>query len=340
MSILPHTPSISPKVAATVLPSTQGSATTPPQRPSHGDGNVLVPEPTPQYTQTLGIPSPSARTSFTRVDNVTDNIETQPTQPSCVMSQDRDHRSVSEASYPENGNGLEQSPLSLQGLPQQIASTAAITEPGASFPIMTTRVDESASQKAFVQEQEDVPQTPQAFLTFLLVSGKKRTMSFEQDTTIGRVKELIWNAWPSGMCSFHFPEFYSPTLSQSGKKTAHQRLHSCALYIWARCYRTMKFWPVRPFCFTRCQPNYMYLQSWEFSHVYLRYLSQRLSIYQYGLTDLVRRMVLLKRSGKIMMVCSSKLGQHLLQECLQFWPDRPIQTPKPVVAIVSSAETR
>ncbi|KAL9710017.1 hypothetical protein Ac2012v2_007079 [Leucoagaricus gongylophorus] len=197
MSILPHTPSISPKVAATVLPSTQGSATTPPQRPSHGDGNVLVPEPTPQYTQTLGIPSPSARTSFTRVDNVTDNIETQPTQPSCVMSQDRDHRSVSEASYPENGNGLEQSPLSLQGLPQQIASTAAITEPGASFPIMTTRVDESASQKAFVQEQEDVPQTPQAFLTFLLVSGKKRTMSFEQDTTIGRVKELIWNAWPS-----------------------------------------------------------------------------------------------------------------------------------------------
>jgi len=126
------------------------------------------------------------------------------------MSQDRDHRSVSEASYPENGNGLEQSPLSLQGLPQQIASTAAITEPGASFPIMTTRVDESASQKAFVQEQEDVPQTPQAFLTFLLVSGKKRTMSFEQDTTIGRVKELIWNAWPSGMCSFHFPSFIHP----------------------------------------------------------------------------------------------------------------------------------
>ena len=25
-------------------------------------------------------------------------------------------------------------------------------------------------------------------------------MSFEPDTTVGRVKELAWNAWPSGEC--------------------------------------------------------------------------------------------------------------------------------------------
>ncbi|KAF4563931.1 hypothetical protein EYR36_003176 [Pleurotus pulmonarius] len=43
-----------------------------------------------------------------------------------------------------------------------------------------------------------VPQTPQTYLTFLLVSGRRRTMSFDPETTIGRVKELVWNAWPSG----------------------------------------------------------------------------------------------------------------------------------------------
>jgi hypothetical protein len=42
------------------------------------------------------------------------------------------------------------------------------------------------------------PQMPQTSLTFLLVSGRRRTMSFEPDTTVGRVKELVWNAWPSG----------------------------------------------------------------------------------------------------------------------------------------------
>ncbi|KAF8908600.1 ubiquitin-related domain-containing protein [Gymnopilus junonius] len=44
---------------------------------------------------------------------------------------------------------------------------------------------------------EVVPQMPQTYLTFLLISGKRRTMSFEPETAIGRVKELVWNAWPS-----------------------------------------------------------------------------------------------------------------------------------------------
>ncbi|KAI0690653.1 ubiquitin-related domain-containing protein [Cerioporus squamosus] len=42
-----------------------------------------------------------------------------------------------------------------------------------------------------------IPQTPQVSLTFLLVSGRRRTMSFEPETTVGRVKELVWNAWPN-----------------------------------------------------------------------------------------------------------------------------------------------
>ncbi|KIM42452.1 hypothetical protein M413DRAFT_444873 [Hebeloma cylindrosporum] len=45
--------------------------------------------------------------------------------------------------------------------------------------------------------EEPVPQTPQTHLTFLLISGKRRTMSFEPDTAIGRMKELAWNSWPA-----------------------------------------------------------------------------------------------------------------------------------------------
>lgn len=44
---------------------------------------------------------------------------------------------------------------------------------------------------------ETVPQTPQTYLTFLLISGRRRTMSFEPESPIGRVKELAWNSWPT-----------------------------------------------------------------------------------------------------------------------------------------------
>jgi hypothetical protein len=41
------------------------------------------------------------------------------------------------------------------------------------------------------------------------VSGRRRTMSFEPETTIGRVKELVWNTWlggesPIGLRPFRF----------------------------------------------------------------------------------------------------------------------------------------
>jgi len=57
--------------------------------------------------------------------------------------------------------------------------------------------DASAQQLDPEQEHEAIPQMPQVSLTFLLVSGRRRSMSFEPETTIGRVKELVWNAWPS-----------------------------------------------------------------------------------------------------------------------------------------------
>ncbi|KAH7098229.1 hypothetical protein BKA62DRAFT_713824 [Auriculariales sp. MPI-PUGE-AT-0066] len=46
--------------------------------------------------------------------------------------------------------------------------------------------------------QTPPPALPQASVTFLLApSGRRRTMSFEADTTVGRMKELVWNSWPS-----------------------------------------------------------------------------------------------------------------------------------------------
>jgi hypothetical protein len=80
--------------------------------------------------------------------------------------------------------------------------------PGTSFNDIS-RVSSRSGHTAQHQQQEEgddaelqteagPPQMPQTSLTFLLVSGRRRTMSFEPDTTVGRVKELVWNAWPSG----------------------------------------------------------------------------------------------------------------------------------------------
>jgi hypothetical protein len=43
-----------------------------------------------------------------------------------------------------------------------------------------------------------VPQVPQTLMQFLLVSGRRRSMAFDPETTVGRVKELVWNTWPNG----------------------------------------------------------------------------------------------------------------------------------------------
>ena len=63
------------------------------------------------------------------------------------------------------------------------------------------------------EEQEaappPIPQIPQTMLQFLLVSGRRRSMTFEPETTVGRVKELMWNTWPNGT-SRSCPRSFSP----------------------------------------------------------------------------------------------------------------------------------
>lgn len=41
------------------------------------------------------------------------------------------------------------------------------------------------------------PVDPQITLTFLLLSGRRRTLMFPENTTVSRVKEIVWSSWPS-----------------------------------------------------------------------------------------------------------------------------------------------
>jgi len=48
------------------------------------------------------------------------------------------------------------------------------------------------------QAQVQITMEPKIPLTFLLITGARRSMSFDPETTVGRVKELIWGGWPEG----------------------------------------------------------------------------------------------------------------------------------------------
>lgn len=101
--------------------------------------------------------SASARTSFTHVD--VDSVPTFGAYPALP-----------------NSNLGQAAPDTAVNIAEAVASSAA-DEPTA--------------------PENVVPQTPQVSLTFLLLSGRRRTMSFDPAITIGRVKELVWNAWPT-----------------------------------------------------------------------------------------------------------------------------------------------
>jgi len=73
-----------------------------------------------------------------------------------------------------------------------------------------------------------VPQLPQTLVQFLLVSGRRRSMAFDPETTVGRVKELVWNTWPNGTLSFALAPFHIHV---------HIRGHMpCACAIWFTKY--------------------------------------------------------------------------------------------------------
>jgi hypothetical protein len=100
--------------------------------------------------------------------------------------------------------------------PAETAERSLYLSAPASARTSFTRVDQTRAGTPLVEEPESSagegsalgaassepaahhPEVPQASITFLLVSGRRRNMNFEPDTTIGRVKELVWNTWPAG----------------------------------------------------------------------------------------------------------------------------------------------
>ncbi len=73
----------------------------------------------------------------------------------------------------------------------------------------------------------EIPHTPQISLTFLLVSGRRRTMNFDPAYTVGRVKELVWNTWPGGsFSSSPVGLMYPSSFHQTGRTSDHLPRHS------------------------------------------------------------------------------------------------------------------
>lgn len=153
-------------------------------------------------------PSISARTSFTRVgpdDEEGPLFPARPATASAAIAAPQlqllrprlfDLQSAgSVSSFPSDADGGEPQPgpdsdppPPQETMAEQMASSSSI----------------SPSSSPHQSQPSAVPQTPQTFITFLLVTGRRRTMSFEPGTTIGRVKELVWNTWPEGACAHLF----------------------------------------------------------------------------------------------------------------------------------------
>jgi hypothetical protein len=68
------------------------------------------------------------------------------------------------------------------------------------LPDSNSHEDREVSGQAEQDVDREVPAEPRVSITFLLISGKRRTMLFQPGLSVARVKELVWNGWPSGEC--------------------------------------------------------------------------------------------------------------------------------------------
>lgn len=102
----------------------------------------------------------------------------------------------------------EYSSFSQGDVPPTVSELCNETPPPANVTLSDTE-EPRPTQRQQPAIEPVVPQSPQTHLSFLLVSGRRKNMSFDPEYTIGRVKELVWNAWPSGKCIievlFHYP---------------------------------------------------------------------------------------------------------------------------------------
>lgn len=77
------------------------------------------------------------------------------------------------------------------------------------------------------------PPMPEIAITFLLITGKRRTMSFPPSTTIGRVKELVWNTWPADWSDDRPPTPSSLRILYLGKMLQDEDVLECVFFLLA-----------------------------------------------------------------------------------------------------------
>ncbi|KAG8979958.1 hypothetical protein FRC05_007401 [Tulasnella sp. 425] len=105
-------------------------------------------------------------------------------------------------------------PASTQNLNSQQPQDSPATSTGADGAQATQPDDPDASRVPSIREgaegsiaepAEDsaeptqVPATPKVSITLLLVSGRRRTVEFEKQTTVGELKEIVWSTWPGAL---------------------------------------------------------------------------------------------------------------------------------------------
>lgn len=194
----PPKPPTSPPFADTVVrPFTSQGSTSPsplqpltsaPPRPSDRPSTARNSPVNPPNANFSPYISASARTSYTRVD--VDSLAAPvypplPSLPTVITVQDVPVLATAAADA------------------TTLPATTTITTTTATTP--TPAAPTNGAQTLAIELP--IPQTPQVSLTFLLVSGLRKTQSFDPETTVGRVKELVWNAWPArdaGSSSFLF----------------------------------------------------------------------------------------------------------------------------------------
>ncbi|KAF8651628.1 hypothetical protein AX16_004669 [Volvariella volvacea WC 439] len=122
------------------------------------------------------------------------------------------HRDADAASPVLPGAG----PSSQLGAHDHDQSTSSLLPTPRPPQIVTSYSSSPSSLPSSSQQESTHPhvQSPQTTLTFLLITGQRKIMSFDPETTVGRVKELVWNAWPNGeFISFLFFARFLPVFA-------------------------------------------------------------------------------------------------------------------------------
>ncbi|KAF9254366.1 hypothetical protein L218DRAFT_968228 [Marasmius fiardii PR-910] len=107
--------------------------------------------------------------------------------------------------------------------------------------------------------------TPQISLCFLSLSGDRRIMQFEPEITVGRVKELMWNAWPTDWQVERPPNPWCLRLLYSGR--ALQDYHklkdlSFPIHTSASQSETQDPQPSAPIVHVLCVPSFLSRRSY------------------------------------------------------------------------------